>query len=179
MDAAGRQRRWDMVKSHSSVGIVLYHAAQDALLVVRQFRPAVSPPDLSLLLAVACVLHRQRLDPEKKKRPAAVGRTLFLCLSQTRSQRLGQLVSGCLLRGHASNSKLEGCSAGICIQMDGGTGRGSRATATLGRFHIRAHSRHHRQGQEQCRDCKRGGRYQLLSRLGCASPRMNLLLVLS
>ncbi|CAL5228647.1 g11815 [Coccomyxa viridis] len=37
----GRQRRWDMVKSHSSVGIVLYHAEQDALLVVRQFRPAV------------------------------------------------------------------------------------------------------------------------------------------
>ena len=31
-----------MVKSHSSVGIVLYHAELDALLVVRQFRPAVS-----------------------------------------------------------------------------------------------------------------------------------------
>jgi len=40
--ATGRQRRWDMVKSHSSVGIVLYHAELDALLVVRQFRPAVS-----------------------------------------------------------------------------------------------------------------------------------------
>ena len=35
-----------MVKSHSSVGIVLYHAEQDALLIVRQFRPAVSSPDL-------------------------------------------------------------------------------------------------------------------------------------
>ena len=31
-----------MVKAHSSVGIVLYHAEEDALLVVRQFRPAVS-----------------------------------------------------------------------------------------------------------------------------------------
>ena len=39
---AGKQRRWDMVKAHSSVGIVLYHAGEDALLVVRQFRPAVS-----------------------------------------------------------------------------------------------------------------------------------------
>lgn len=39
-----------MVKSHASVGIVLYHAAQDALLVVRQFRPAVRPPDSSILL---------------------------------------------------------------------------------------------------------------------------------
>lgn len=37
----GRQRRWDMVKAHSSVGIVLYHADEDAFIVVRQFRPAV------------------------------------------------------------------------------------------------------------------------------------------
>ena len=42
LSAAGKQRRWDMVKAHSSVGIVLYHAEEDALLVVRQFRPAVS-----------------------------------------------------------------------------------------------------------------------------------------
>ena len=31
-----------MVKAHSSVGIVLYHADEDAFIVVRQFRPAVS-----------------------------------------------------------------------------------------------------------------------------------------
>jgi hypothetical protein len=31
-----------MVKAHSSVGIVLYHAHEDAFIVVRQFRPAVS-----------------------------------------------------------------------------------------------------------------------------------------
>ncbi len=43
-----------MVKSHSSVGIVLYHAEQDALLVVRQFRPAVSSPDLHMTLSPAC-----------------------------------------------------------------------------------------------------------------------------
>jgi hypothetical protein len=50
--AAGRQRRWDMVSSHSSVGIVLYHTSLDALLLVRQFRPAVSicrPPLHALL----------------------------------------------------------------------------------------------------------------------------------
>lgn len=35
-----------MVKSHSSVGIVLYHADEDALIVVRQFRPAVSCADM-------------------------------------------------------------------------------------------------------------------------------------
>ena len=37
-----------MVKAHSSVGIVLYHAGEDALLVVRQFRPAVSASALPL-----------------------------------------------------------------------------------------------------------------------------------
>ena len=31
-----------MVEAHSSVGIVLYHKDLDALLFVRQFRPAVS-----------------------------------------------------------------------------------------------------------------------------------------
>ncbi len=44
-----------MVKSHSSVGIVLYHAEQDALLVVRQFRPAVSSPDLHSMVICACL----------------------------------------------------------------------------------------------------------------------------
>lgn len=42
--AAGKQRRWDMISSHSSVGVIIYHTQLDALLVVRQFRPAVSPP---------------------------------------------------------------------------------------------------------------------------------------
>lgn len=42
MLTSGRKRRWDMVKAHSSVGIVLYHADEDAFIVVRQFRPAVS-----------------------------------------------------------------------------------------------------------------------------------------
>ena len=40
--AAGKQRRWDMISSHSSVGVIIYHTSLDALLVVRQFRPPVS-----------------------------------------------------------------------------------------------------------------------------------------
>ena len=39
---AGKERRWDMISSHSSVGVVIYHTGLDALLIVRQFRPAVS-----------------------------------------------------------------------------------------------------------------------------------------
>eukprot|EP00878_Enallax_costatus_P006192 GHUV01006491.1.p1 GENE.GHUV01006491.1~~GHUV01006491.1.p1 ORF type:complete len:285 (+),score=46.58 GHUV01006491.1:220-1074(+) len=37
----GKQRRWDIIKAHSSVACVLYHTDMDAFLVVRQFRPAV------------------------------------------------------------------------------------------------------------------------------------------
>jgi UDP-sugar diphosphatase len=34
-------KRWDMVVAHASVGILLHHTGLDAVLVVRQFRPAV------------------------------------------------------------------------------------------------------------------------------------------
>eukprot|EP00898_Chlorokybus_atmophyticus_P000273 jgi/Chlat1/1246/Chrsp115S08653 len=37
----GMKRRWDMVLSHPSVAIVLYHTGLDAVILVRQFRPAV------------------------------------------------------------------------------------------------------------------------------------------
>ena len=49
---AGKQRRWDMISSHSSVGVIIYHTELDALLVVRQFRPPVSHS--SSLHATAC-----------------------------------------------------------------------------------------------------------------------------
>ena len=39
---AGKRRRWDMIQSHGSVGIIIYHTEQQAFLMVRQFRPAVS-----------------------------------------------------------------------------------------------------------------------------------------
>lgn len=37
----GKQRRWDVIEAHASVGVVIYHVDLDAFLVVRQFRPAV------------------------------------------------------------------------------------------------------------------------------------------
>jgi nudix-type nucleoside diphosphatase (YffH/AdpP family) len=37
----GSPKRWDMVRSHASVGVLLYHASRQAALIVRQFRPAV------------------------------------------------------------------------------------------------------------------------------------------
>ena len=50
---AGQQRRWDVVRSHSSLGIVLYHTELRAALIVRQFRPAVRRPPSHLVLAPA------------------------------------------------------------------------------------------------------------------------------
>ncbi len=35
---AGKERRWDVVESHASVGVVLYHKDLDAWIIVRQFR---------------------------------------------------------------------------------------------------------------------------------------------
>ena len=54
----GKQRRWDAIKSHSSIGVVVYHKDLKQLLIVRQFRPPVyatlrraaasdAPPDLA------------------------------------------------------------------------------------------------------------------------------------
>lgn len=40
-DFNGKQRRWDVVESHASVGVVLYHRDLQAWLLVRQFRPPV------------------------------------------------------------------------------------------------------------------------------------------
>jgi UDP-sugar diphosphatase len=37
----GKNRRWDMVRSHASVAILIYHITRKAFILVRQFRPAV------------------------------------------------------------------------------------------------------------------------------------------
>lgn len=37
----GRQRRWDVARSHASVSVVIFHRERKSALVVRQFRPAV------------------------------------------------------------------------------------------------------------------------------------------
>lgn len=37
----GIKKEWEIVKSHDSVAILLYHRKKDAFLLVKQFRPAV------------------------------------------------------------------------------------------------------------------------------------------
>jgi nudix-type nucleoside diphosphatase (YffH/AdpP family) len=37
----GKQRRWDVIEAHPSIGVILYHEDLDAFVIVRQFRPAV------------------------------------------------------------------------------------------------------------------------------------------
>ena len=39
--APGKQRRWDAVESHSSVGVVIFHTGLRQFVLVRQFRPPV------------------------------------------------------------------------------------------------------------------------------------------
>ncbi|KAF5831368.1 NUDIX hydrolase domain-like protein [Dunaliella salina] len=46
----GRAKRWDIVESHPSVGIVLFHRDLNAFLLVRQFRPAVYAAELRAAL---------------------------------------------------------------------------------------------------------------------------------
>ncbi len=36
-----RKRRWDMVKTHDSVAILLYHEQKDSFVFVKQFRPSI------------------------------------------------------------------------------------------------------------------------------------------
>ena len=37
----GREKRWDIVDTHDSVAILLYHAKKDSFVFVRQFRPSI------------------------------------------------------------------------------------------------------------------------------------------
>lgn len=37
----GKQKSWDIIKSHNSVAILLYHQELESFVIVRQFRPAV------------------------------------------------------------------------------------------------------------------------------------------
>ena len=56
---SGRSKRWDMISSKPSVGIVLYHTELDAFIVVRQFRPAVRmvPTPSSMLIPSISMTH--------------------------------------------------------------------------------------------------------------------------
>jgi len=37
----GKQKSWEVVQTHDSVAILLYHKEEDAFVLVKQFRPAV------------------------------------------------------------------------------------------------------------------------------------------
>jgi hypothetical protein len=58
---AGQKRRWDMVQSHPSVGVILYHRTLDALVLVRQFRPAVGADECAVGVLGLRVLLRPHL----------------------------------------------------------------------------------------------------------------------
>ncbi|VDP08113.1 unnamed protein product [Soboliphyme baturini] len=47
-DQAQRKRAWDVIKSHNSVSAVLYHEQKNALVFVKQFRPAVYVNSISI-----------------------------------------------------------------------------------------------------------------------------------
>ena len=57
----GKERKWDMVTTHPSVGIIVYHRQKESLLIVRQFRPPVGTPylhgDRQVLLGKQPLLH--------------------------------------------------------------------------------------------------------------------------
>lgn len=42
----GRLRKWDLVEAHDSIAVLLYHTGMSAVLLVRQFRPAVYAVEL-------------------------------------------------------------------------------------------------------------------------------------
>lgn len=64
----GKQRRWDVVDSHSSVGIVVHHTELNALVIVRQFRPAVYAAQL-----------REARQGDQPDPPLSVGFSHELC----------------------------------------------------------------------------------------------------
>ncbi|XP_014608385.1 PREDICTED: uridine diphosphate glucose pyrophosphatase-like [Polistes canadensis] len=65
----GKEKVWDVVKSHDSVGIVVFNITRKKLILVRQFRPAAY---------YACL--PDKIDKiDLKKYPPSLGVTLELC----------------------------------------------------------------------------------------------------
>lgn len=64
----GKPRRWDMVESHPSVACLLYHRERQAVILVRQFRPAVYVSAM-----------REAEAAGQPKPPLSVGFTYELC----------------------------------------------------------------------------------------------------
>jgi len=85
-DLDGRQRRWDIARSHPSVSVIIWHRGLQSALVVRQFRPAVwaaalaeaeernggkvaAPPPLGA--GLTCELAAGILDKDKSEKETA------------------------------------------------------------------------------------------------------------
>lgn len=68
----GKEKNWDVVKFHDSVGIIVFNTTREKLILVRQFRPAAY---------YACLPDEVRkMDKiDLKKYPPELGLTLELC----------------------------------------------------------------------------------------------------
>ncbi|XP_012285246.1 uridine diphosphate glucose pyrophosphatase-like isoform X2 [Orussus abietinus] len=64
----GREKVWDLMRSHDSVSMVIFNTTRKKLVFVRQFRPASY---------VSCLPEIPKVDVEKY--PATLGLTLELC----------------------------------------------------------------------------------------------------
>ncbi|KAK9829347.1 hypothetical protein WJX72_005307 [[Myrmecia] bisecta] len=64
----GKQLRWDVVQTHPSVGVLIYHTELKALLLVRQFRPAVY-----------AAVKREAQESGQPDPPTSAGFTYELC----------------------------------------------------------------------------------------------------
>lgn len=77
-ELGGKKRRWDVIESHASVGVVIYHADMDAFIIVRQFRPPVYAAALRETIAAAAPAphYSQGAHQSAHQWPAAVTRNI-------------------------------------------------------------------------------------------------------
>lgn len=67
----GKDRKWDLIRVHDSVAIVIYNITRNVLIFVKQFRPAVY---------FNCIPEKERMGiVDVKKYPASLGITIELC----------------------------------------------------------------------------------------------------
>ncbi|XP_059475302.1 uridine diphosphate glucose pyrophosphatase NUDT14-like [Neocloeon triangulifer] len=69
----GRQRRWDLLKLHDSVAILIFNTSRNVLVLVKQFRPAV------YLSNVQENDKKLGVTIDTKQYPAELGFTIELC----------------------------------------------------------------------------------------------------
>ncbi|KAL3246873.1 hypothetical protein MRX96_057380 [Rhipicephalus microplus] len=81
----GKQRIWDLMKTHDSVSAVIYNKSRDVLLFVRQFRPAaawmpfVTLYELSTTVQIPPHEFSSGKPIDTNKYPGKLGVTLELC----------------------------------------------------------------------------------------------------